>query len=113
MTQNDRPITGSLKERDGMYTAILNIYDETGKRKQKYHALHIPVKGNKRKAQAALDELIRNYESPELMHISATLEHRIRRIRTPKRKHLNTKTADLNTMPGRLPREVVGIKLSL
>ena len=31
MTQNNRPITGGLKERDGMYTAILNVYDETGK----------------------------------------------------------------------------------
>lgn len=74
MTQNDRPITGGLKERDGMYTAILNIYDETGKRKQKYHALHIPVKGNKRKAQAALDELIRNYESPEIKNERAKKE---------------------------------------
>ena len=35
MTQNNRPIPGSLKERDGKYTAILNVYDETGKRKQK------------------------------------------------------------------------------
>ena len=52
-----REITGSLFERNGKYTAILNLYDENGKRKQKSIALGIPVKGNKRKAQARLEEL--------------------------------------------------------
>ena len=56
-----REITGSLYERNGKYTAVLNLYDETGKRKQKSIALGIPVKGNKRKAQARLEELKREY----------------------------------------------------
>ena len=41
---------------DGAY-----IYDEDGKRRQKSIALGIPVKGNKRKAQAQLEELKRAY----------------------------------------------------
>ena len=56
-----REITGSLTERNGRYTAILNLYDENGKRRQKSIALGIPVKGNKRKAQARLEELKREY----------------------------------------------------
>lgn len=59
-----REITGSLFERNGKYTAILNLYDENGKRKQKSIALGIPVKGNKRKAQARLEELKREYSTP-------------------------------------------------
>ena len=56
-----REITGSLAERNDRYTAILNLYDEDGKRRQKSIALGIPVKGNKRKAQAQLEELKRAY----------------------------------------------------
>lgn len=59
-----REITGSLIERGGKYTAVLNLYDETGKRRQKSIALGIPVKGNKRKAQARLEELKQEYRKP-------------------------------------------------
>lgn len=58
-----REITGSLAERNGRYTAILNLYDEDGKRRQKSIALGVPVKGNKRKAQARLEELKREYST--------------------------------------------------
>lgn len=54
-------VTGSLFERNGYYTAILNLYDENGKRKQKSIALNLPVQGNKRKAQTMLDELKQQY----------------------------------------------------
>jgi len=60
-----REITGSLVERNGRFTAVLNLYDESGKRRQKSIALGIPVKGNKRKAQARLEELKREYSGPE------------------------------------------------
>lgn len=53
-------VTGSLFERNGKYTAVLNTY-ENGKRKQKSIALGIPVKGNKRKALEILEELKRLY----------------------------------------------------
>ncbi len=66
-----REITGSLTERNGKYTAILNLYDENGKRKQKSIALGIPVKGNKRKAQARLEELKREYSAPEWQRLKS------------------------------------------
>jgi integrase len=53
-------VTGSLFERNGKYTAVLNTY-ENGKRKQKSISLGIPVKGNKRKAQEMLEELKKQY----------------------------------------------------
>lgn len=53
-------VTGSLFERNGKYTAVLNTY-KNGKRKQKSIALGIPVKGNKRKALEMLEELKRLY----------------------------------------------------
>lgn len=56
-----RKVTGSLFERNGKFTAMLSFYDEDGKRRQKSVALGIPVKGNKRKAQARLEELKREY----------------------------------------------------
>jgi integrase len=71
---NRREITGSLAERSGKYTAILNLYDEAGRRKQKSVALGIPVKGNKRKAQAMLDELKREYGSADAKLAWAKLE---------------------------------------
>lgn len=49
-------VTGSLFERNGKYTAVLNTY-ENGKRKQESFSLGIPVKGNKRKALDILEEL--------------------------------------------------------
>ena len=60
---SNREVTGSLFERNGRYTAVLNLYDKNGKRRQKSVALGIPVKGNKRKAQARLEELKKAYSS--------------------------------------------------
>lgn len=60
---SNREVTRSLFERNGRYTAVLNLYDKHGKRRQKSVALGIPVKGNKRKAQARLDELKKEYSS--------------------------------------------------
>ena len=62
--RKNRAITGSLVERNGKYTAMLNLYDENGKRRQKSIALGIPVKGNKRKALARLEELKQEYSVP-------------------------------------------------
>lgn len=69
-----REITGSLSERNGKFTAILNLYDENGKRKQKSIALGIPVKGNKRKAQAMLEELKREYSGADVKLAQAKAE---------------------------------------
>lgn len=74
---SNREVTGSLAERNGRYTAVLNLYDKDGKRRQKSVALGIPVKGNKRKARARLEELKREYGSgvyePETPQEESTL----------------------------------------
>ena len=61
-------VTGSLQERNGKYTAVLNTY-ENGKRKQKSIALGIPVKGNKRKAREMLEELKRQYSGEGIKNL--------------------------------------------
>ena len=43
---SNREVTGSLFERSGRYTAVLNLYDKNGKRSQKSVALGIPVGSN-------------------------------------------------------------------
>ena len=60
---SNREVTGSLFERNGCYTAVLNLYDKNGTRRQKSVALGIPMKGNKRKAQARLEELKKEYSA--------------------------------------------------
>lgn len=55
-------MTGSLQTKGDMYYAVLNFKDESGKRKQKWIPLHLAVKGNKRKAEAMLNELISQYQ---------------------------------------------------
>ena len=58
-------VKGSLQERNGKYTAVLNLY-ENGRRKQKSIALSIPIKGNKRKALEMLEELKRQYSGERI-----------------------------------------------
>lgn len=49
-------MTGSLQIKGDKYYAVLNFRDSTGKRVQKWLSLNLPVKGNKRRAEAALNE---------------------------------------------------------
>lgn len=55
-------ITGCLQTKNDTYYAVLNLY-VNGKRKPKWISTKLPVKGNKRKAEAILNELINEYES--------------------------------------------------
>ena len=56
-------MTGSLQSDKGKYYAMLNLKDESGKRKQKKINLHIEAKsGNKRKAEKALRDILAEYE---------------------------------------------------
>jgi len=59
-------MTGSVQTKKGRpnYFAVLNIYDDNGKRKLKWVDTGIPTKGNnKRKADEKLNELIRRHEN--------------------------------------------------
>ncbi len=55
-------MTGSLQVKNGKYYAVLNIYDETGKRKLKWINSKLEVKGNKKKAEQFLRDVICEYE---------------------------------------------------
>ena len=59
-------MTGSLQIKSDKYYAVLNFKDSTGKRVQKWINLNMPVKGNKRKAEAALAELVVQYQGFEM-----------------------------------------------
>ena len=55
-------MTGSLQIKNGTFYAILNFRDHNNKRVQKWFNLHMPVRGNRRKAEEALQELINTYQ---------------------------------------------------
>lgn len=55
-------MTGSLQEKNGKYYMVLNTR-ENGKRKLKWLATGLPIKGNKRKAEQLLRETLQAYES--------------------------------------------------
>ena len=67
-------MTGSLQTKNGMYTAVLNLKDESGKRKQKRINLHIEaIPGNKRKAERASRETLAEYEDKKITIFRNTL----------------------------------------
>ena len=55
-------MTGSVQQKNGKYYAVLNLYDERGKRKQKWIATGYAVKGNKKRAEKFLREAIKEHE---------------------------------------------------
>lgn len=60
------PTTGHLREINGRYYAILNLYDQNGRRIQKSYATGLPVKNNKRKAEQCLKQLCIEYDNKNL-----------------------------------------------
>lgn len=54
-------MTGSLKIKNDRYYAVIN-YKDGAQHKQKWIALGLPVKNNKRRAEAMLDEIKKQYE---------------------------------------------------
>lgn len=60
------PTTGYLREKNGRYYAVLNLYDKNGKRIQKSHATGLTVKNNKRKAEQYLKQLCVEYDNKNL-----------------------------------------------
>lgn len=51
-------MTGSLQIKADKYHAVLNFRDERGKRIQKWASWNLPVRGNKRKADLMLRQLV-------------------------------------------------------
>lgn len=47
-------VAGHLQQKKGYWYIVLNLRDENGKRKSKWIATHLPVQGNRRKAEELL-----------------------------------------------------------
>ena len=62
-------VAGHLREKGGHYYAVLNYTDYQGKRKSKWIATGLTIKGNKKRAEAILMDARRNFqeEAPERM----------------------------------------------
>ena len=45
-------VTGTIREKKGLYYAVINYYGENEERKQKWFPTKLPVRGNKKKAEA-------------------------------------------------------------
>ena len=54
--------TGSVQEKNGRFYFVLNLYDAKGKRKIKWISTGLTVRGNKRKAEAMLHEVLLRYD---------------------------------------------------
>lgn len=60
----EKKVSGHLKEIRGIYHLVLNYYDENGKRKTPSITTKLPVRGNKKQANAMLKYLIEAFEVP-------------------------------------------------
>ncbi|MDD3303998.1 MAG: tyrosine-type recombinase/integrase [Clostridia bacterium] len=59
-------LTGSLQVKKGIYYAVINLYDEFGKRKPKWISTKLKEKGNKQHAKRKLQEIIAELENKNL-----------------------------------------------
>lgn len=57
-------VAGHLQEKNNFYYIVLSYKDETGKRRTKWESTGLPVKKNKKKAEALLQERRRNFIPP-------------------------------------------------
>ena len=62
LQENRSPITGSVQVKNGKWYAVLNLYDEAGKRKPKWIPTGLAERGNKRKAEEFKRQCIEEYE---------------------------------------------------
>ena len=54
--------TGSVQEKNGRFYFVINLYDTNGKRKIKWISTGLTVRGNKRKAESMLREVLLHYD---------------------------------------------------
>lgn len=55
-------VAGHLQEKKGFYYIVLSYMDQHGKRKTKWQSTSLPVKGNKKRAEAMLMDARRDFE---------------------------------------------------
>ncbi|MDR3643789.1 MAG: site-specific integrase [Clostridia bacterium] len=66
-------VAGHLREQNGMYQMVLSYNDVDGKRKTKSISTGLPIKGNKKRAEALLAETREKYESGDRILKNALL----------------------------------------
>ena len=54
--------TGSVQEKNGRFYFVVNLYDANGKRRIKWISTGLTVRGNKRKAESMLQEVLLHYD---------------------------------------------------
>ena len=57
-------VAGHLQQKKGYWYIVLNLHDENGKRRTKWISTHLPVEGNKRRAEVLLIEARQQYVDP-------------------------------------------------
>lgn len=88
-------MTGSLQVKSDKYYAVLNFKDQNGKRVQKWICLHLSVKGNKRKAEAMLRDLLVQYQDLDSIEpINTLLSQHIAKWIEYDRPHITVTTAN-------------------
>ena len=65
-------ITGFVTTKNGKYYAVLNLYDEKGKRRPKWFSTDLPLRGNKRNAEKILHTLIDEWEEKNVPYCQLT-----------------------------------------
>ena len=58
-------VAGHLREKNGYFYCVLSYTDYSGKRKQTWKSTGLPVRGNKKRAEAKLMELRKSFVIPE------------------------------------------------
>ncbi len=68
-------ITGHLTEKNNKWYAVINLYDASGQRKEKWHNLDLATgRGTKREANYRLGQLLERYNSDDL-YLQGTMTH--------------------------------------
>ena len=57
-------VAGHLQDKGGQFYAVLSYKDKQGKRQTKWIPMGLPVKGNKKRAEAMLNEIRRKFVPP-------------------------------------------------
>ncbi len=65
--------TGSVQLKNGKWYAVLNLYDENGKRKPKWISTGLPERGNKKNAEKFLREKIDEWDKKNLTYCNLTV----------------------------------------
>lgn len=70
-------VTGHLREKKGLYYAVVSYRNENGKRKEKWFSTRLPIRGNKKKAEAILRKVLNDFELPKNNNVFNAVKQRV------------------------------------